>query len=183
MTDKIRVGIIGLGRISSLHLPAYKPEHSMDAELVAVCDKNKKRVKEVADEFNVEKSYYNVDDLLKDPEIDAVEILTPHDTHCEITIKAANAGKHISLQKVPAMTITEMDAMISATKKNNVYFRVFENNRYHPPYQKAMKLIRSGVIGKPETVDYRMWCGESTLGAWDVPLKSWMWRISEKAEL
>jgi predicted dehydrogenase len=181
MADKIRVGIIGLGRISTLHLPAYKPEHNMDAELVAVCDTNKKRVKEVAEEYNVEKAYYDVDDLLRDPEIDAVEILTPHDTHCDITVKAANAGKHISLQKVPAMTISEMDKMIDATKKNNVYFRVFENNRYHPPYVKAMELIQSGVIGKVETVDYRMWCGEKTLGAWDVPLKAWMWRISEKA--
>ena len=181
MADKIRVGLIGLGRISTLHLPAYKPEHGMDAELVAVCDKNKKRVKEVATEYNVEKAYYNVDDLLNDPEIDAVEILTPHDTHCDITVKAAEAGKHISLQKVPAMTITEMDKMIAATKKNNVYFRVFENSRFHPPYVKAMELIRSGVIGKVETVDYRMWNGERNLGTWEVPLKSWMWRITEKA--
>jgi len=181
MTDKIRVGMIGLGRISTLHLPAYKPENNMDAELVAVCDKNKKRVKEVASEYNVEKVYYNVDDLLEDPEIDAVEILTPHDSHCDITVKAAEAGKHISLQKVPAMTITEMDKMIEATKKNDVYFRVFENARFHPPYMKAMELIRSGIIGKVETVDYRMWNGERNLGAWDVPLKSWLWRISEKA--
>ena len=181
MTDKIRVGIIGLGRISSLHLPAYKPEHNLDAELVAVCDKRKKRVNEVAAEYNVEKTYSNVDDLLSDPEIDAVEILTPHDTHCDITVKAAEAGKHISLQKVPAMTLSEMDKMIAATKKNNVYFRVYENARFHPPYVKAMELIRSGVIGKVETVDYRLWNSEKNLGTWDVPIDSWLWRIKEKS--
>lgn len=163
MADKIRVGMIGLGRISSLHLPAYKPEQGMNAELVAVCDKNKKAMKAVLEEHNVEKTFTNVDDLLNDPEIDAVEILTPHDSHCEITVKAAKAGKHISLQKVPAMTIFEMDKMIEATKKNDVYFRVFENARFHPPYMKAMELIRSGVIGKVETVDYRMWNGEKNL--------------------
>lgn len=181
MTDKIRVGLIGLGRISSLHLLAYKPEHNMDAELVAVCDKNKNQVKEIATEYNVEKAYYNVDDLLNDSEIDAVEILTPHDTHCDITVKAANAGKHISVQKVPAMTISEMDKMIEATKKNKVYFRVFENDRFHPPYMKAMELIKEGIIGKVESVDYRMWNGEKTLSSWKVPLKSWAWRISDKA--
>lgn len=181
MVDKIRVGIIGLGRISTLHLPAYKPEQGMDAELIAVCDKNKKRVKEVAEEYNVEKAYYDVNDLLNDNEIDAVEILTPHDTHLDITVKAAEAGKHISLQKVPAMTLSEMDKMIDVTKKNRVHFRVFENDRFHPPYLKALDLIKQGVIGKVETVDYRMWNGEKTLSSWKVPLKSWTWRISEKA--
>jgi len=180
MTDKIRVGIIGLGRISTLHLPFYA-QKNINAELFAVCDKNKSRVKEVVDEYNVEHQYTDVETLLKNPEIDAVEILTPHDTHCDITIKSANAGKHISLQKVPAMTLSEMDRMILAAKQNKIYFRIYENNRFYPPYLRTMELIRTGVIGKPETVDYRMWCGEKCIGTWDVPLKAWMWRISEKA--
>jgi predicted dehydrogenase len=107
--------------------------------------------------------------------------LTPHNTHCEITVKAAEAGKHISLQKVPAMTLSEMDKMINATKKNNVYFRVFENNRFHPPYLKALDLIKQGVIGSVETVDYRMWNGDPNFGSWKVPLDAWIWRISEKS--
>ena len=78
MSDKIKVGIIGLGRISTLHLPAYKPENNLDAELVAVCDKNKKRAQEVAKEYNVENIYTNHKDLLANSNVDAVEILTPH---------------------------------------------------------------------------------------------------------
>jgi len=82
---------------------------------------------------------------------------------------------------VPAMTLSEMDRMILAAKQNKIYFRIYENNRFYPPYLRTMELIRTGVIGKPETVDYRMWCGEKCIGTWDVPLKAWMWRISEKA--
>ncbi len=180
MVDKIQVGIIGLGRISSLHLSAYKPENELDAELIAVCDKNKKRAQEVAKEFNVEHVYTNYEDLLSNEEIDAVEILTPHHLHAEQTIKAAKAGKHISLQKVPAMTLSEMDKMIEATKKNKMKFRVFENFRFYSPYQYAMDLINKGIIGKTERVDCRMWNGLSALSGWKVPLTSWKWRFSEK---
>ena len=97
MVDKIRIGIVGLGRISALHLPAYITENNLNAELVAVCDKNRKRVQQVAEECNVEKQYTDFSDLLQDNTIDAIEILTPHPLHASMTIKAAEAGKHISL--------------------------------------------------------------------------------------
>ena len=180
MVDKIRIGIVGLGRISALHLPAYRTENNINAELVAVCDTNRKRVQQVAEEYNVEKQYTDFSDLLQDKSIDAIEILTPHPLHASMTIKAAEAGKHISLQKVPALTLSDMDRMIAAAEQNHVKFRVFENFRFYPPYQKAMELIRAGVIGKTERVDYRMWSGLDTFSQWKVPLKSWIWRISEK---
>ena len=181
MVDRIKVGIIGLGRISTLHLPAYEPESKLNAELVAVCDKNKKRAQEVAEEFNVDDVYTDYKDLLANNKVDAVEILTPHHLHTEQTIKAAEAGKHISLQKVPCLTLSEMDKMIEVTKKNDVKFRIFENFRFYPPYQFAMKLIEDGVIGRTERVDYRMWGALNALSEWKVPLSAWKWRFSEKS--
>ena len=180
MSDKVKIGIIGLGRISSLHLPAYLPDSGIDAELIAVCDKNKKRAQEVAKEYNVEYFYTDYKELLLNPEIDAVEILTPHHLHKEQTIHTAEAGKHISLQKVPAMTLSDMDQMINAANKNKVKFRVYENFRFYPPYQFAMNLINNGTIGKTERVDCRMWAGLSALSEWKVPLSAWKWRFSEK---
>ncbi|MCP4763900.1 MAG: Gfo/Idh/MocA family oxidoreductase [archaeon] len=183
MADKIRIGIIGLGRISTLHLAAYKPEQNLNVELVAVCDKDKKKGKIIAEEFNIDekKVFTDYEELLKDNTVDAVEILTPHHFHTPMTIKAAEAGKHISLQKAPCMTLSEMDSMINATKKAEVKFRVFENFRFHPPYQKAMELINSGVIGKTIRVDYKMWSAIDSLSAWEVPLSAWTWRIREKS--
>ncbi|MHA2256149.1 MAG: Gfo/Idh/MocA family protein, partial [Candidatus Heimdallarchaeaceae archaeon] len=180
MADKIKVGIIGLGRISTLHLLAYKPENNMNAELVAVCDKNKSRTQEVAKEFCVDHVYTNYKDLLANNEVDAVEILTPHHLHTEQTLKSAEAGKHVSLQKVPCLTLSDMDKMIKVTEENKVKFRIYENFRFYPPYQFAMELINKGIIGKTERVDYRMWGALSALSDWKVSLSSWKWRFTEK---
>jgi predicted dehydrogenase len=180
MSDKVKVGIVGLGRISTLHLEAYKEENQIPAEIVAICDKNKKRVQEVADDYQIENIYTNYDEFLSNSEMEAVEILTPHTLHTEQTIKAANAGKHISLQKVPCMTLSDMDKMIEETEKNEVKFRIYENFRFYPPYQFAMDLINKGVIGKTERVDYRMWNALNPLSEWEVPLSAWKWRFTEK---
>ena len=181
MKDKIKVGIVGLGRISTLHLQAYKPEYNLNAELVAVCDKNKKRIQEVAKDYNIENRYTDYEDFLKNTKIDAVEILTPHNIHTKQTIKAAEAGKHISLQKVPCLTLSEMDQMITTTEKNDVKFRIYENFRFYPPYQFAMNLINKDVIGKTERVDYRMWGALNALSEWKVPLSTWRWRFTEES--
>ncbi|MCK5303737.1 MAG: Gfo/Idh/MocA family oxidoreductase, partial [Candidatus Heimdallarchaeota archaeon] len=101
----------------------------------------------MAKEYNIEGVYTDYAKFLKDENIDAVEILTPHKVHSKQTILAADAGKHISLQKVPCLTLSDMDKMIEATKKNQVKFRIFENFRFYPPYQFAMDLINKGVIG------------------------------------
>ena len=180
MTNRIKIGIVGLGRISSLHLQVYKLEHNLKAEVIAVCDKNKKRTQEVAKEYDIENKYTDYEDFLKNNEIDAVEILTPHHFHTKQTIKAAKAGKHVSLQKVPCLSLTEMDQMIEATEKNNVKFRIYENFRFYPPYQFAMDLINKDVIGKTERVDYRMWGALKALSEWKVPLSTWKWRFTEK---
>jgi predicted dehydrogenase len=180
MADKIKIGLIGLGRISTLHLNAYKEEFKLNAEIVALCDSNKGKVKEIGDSLNVEAIYTDYKDLLNDNNVDAVEILTPHHMHTEHTVAAAKAGKAISLQKVPCLTLSQMDQMIDAAKKNKVKFRVFENFRFYEPYMKAMELIKAGKIGKVERVDYRMWGGMRVLSSWKVPISAWKWRISEK---
>ncbi|MHA1718457.1 MAG: Gfo/Idh/MocA family protein [Promethearchaeota archaeon] len=178
--DKVKIGIIGLGQISKLHLPVYKSKNNINAEIVAICDKNKKKLKEVSEEYNVEHVYTNADEFFKDNIMDAVEILTPHHLHTEHTIKALKAGKHVSLQKVPALSLSDMDKMIELSKQTKLKFRVFENFRFYEPYIKAKNLIKQNVIGKPVKIDYQMLSAEKSLSAWDVPLKTWQWRITEK---
>ncbi|MHA1888772.1 MAG: Gfo/Idh/MocA family protein, partial [Promethearchaeota archaeon] len=120
-------------------------------------------------------------DLLKFNKVDAVEILLPHNLHEEVTIAAAETKKDISLQKVPAMTLSQMDRMIEAAKRNKIHFRIFENFRFHEPYMKAIEIIKNGTIGKVTRVDYRMYAGYQTLGGWNVPMKANLWRLTEKA--
>nr|MDO8086620.1 Gfo/Idh/MocA family oxidoreductase [Candidatus Sigynarchaeum springense]MDO8117264.1 Gfo/Idh/MocA family oxidoreductase [Candidatus Sigynarchaeota archaeon] len=180
MPSKIRVGFIGTGRISTLHQLYYKD--SKDAELVAVCDKNKGRLKKHAEEWGIkpENTYDDVKDLLKRPDIDAVEVLTPHSTHHDIVVAACEAGKHVSVQKVPCMSLSEYDSIQAAARKAGVKMKVYENFQFHAPYKKALTIIKNTGIGHPVVVNIRMWESIQPLSAWDVPITAWKWRISEK---
>ncbi|TFF86617.1 MAG: Gfo/Idh/MocA family oxidoreductase [Promethearchaeota archaeon] len=175
---KIKVLFIGIGRISDLHALGYL--ESEDAEIYAVCDLKHKRAKKKANTWGAKKIFTDYKEALKDDEVDLVEIMTPHATHEKITVESCEAGKHVSVQKPPAMTLSEMDNMIRAAKNNDVKFKVFENFRFHPPYQRAMELINLGIIGKVMAVNYRMWSTAGPLSSWSVPIKTWEWRLAEE---
>ncbi len=179
--SKLKIGIVGLGRIFTLNVLGYVD--NPDAELYALCDRDKKSLTQASKEFGVKNTYLDYNEFLKDDNIDVVEILTPHGSHEWMTIAAAEAGKHISLQKVPAMTLSSYDRMIRAVNKSKVKFRVFENFRFHPPYIKAKKLVedKHEGIGKAQALNIRMWSGVKSLSSWKVSiLKSWRWRYTEK---
>ena len=175
---KIKVLFIGIGRISDLHALGYL--ESEDTEIYAVCDLKHKRAKKKANIWGAKKIFTDYKEALKDDDVDLVEIMTPHATHEKITVDACEAGKHVSVQKPPAMTLSEMDNMIRAAKNNNVKFKVFENFRFHPPYQRAMELINLGIIGDVMAVNYRMWSTAGPLSSWNVPIKTWEWRLAEE---
>jgi predicted dehydrogenase len=170
-----KIAFAGCGRISDLHILGY--ENYKKAEVVGLFDINVEKAKEKAAAWGVEKVYGSYEELLADDSIDAVEILTPHQFHCEMTVKAAQAGKHISLQKPMAMTIDEGQKMVDASREAGVNFRIFENFVYLPAYRKAKELIDSGAIGEPRMVSIRLRSG-SGRGAWDVPMESWQWRLN-----
>jgi predicted dehydrogenase len=176
----IGVCLVGAGRIATLHTLGY--ENNPKACIAAVCDKNKKRAENLANTLPGKvKIYTGYNDVLKDPGIDMVEILTPHHVHEDYVIKAARAKKHVSCQKVPALTLSGFDRMMDVVKKADIQFRVYENFRFHPPYQKALEMVNCGMIGEVEVVNFRMWGSEKPLSGWKVPLRAWTWRISENA--
>ena len=171
---KVRVGIIGGGRISDLHAPAYKNIDT--AELVAVCDANENTARRRAEEWTCRKWYTDYREIISDPEIDMVEVILPHKLHAPVTIAAAEAGKHVSVQKPMAMNIDECDAMVEAARKAGVKLRVFENFVFYPPYRKAIELMEAGEIGEPRTL--RLHMGGSNIGGWHVPLSTWLWHLN-----
>ncbi|MHA1730895.1 MAG: Gfo/Idh/MocA family protein [Promethearchaeota archaeon] len=186
MPRKIGVALVGCGNISLLHTRGYRdfPE----ADVVALCDLNPKRAKKLREEAGLPAStgiYGSAEECFRDPGVDLVEVLTPHAFHEEPAILAAEAGKHVSVQKPPAMTLSSYDRMVAAARKAGVRFRVYENFRYHPPYQKAFDLVRSGVIGEVESVHVRMWESVKTLGEYRgskkrFPLSTLRWKIKEE---
>jgi predicted dehydrogenase len=173
----IRVAIVGCGRISDLHALGYRGRE--DARIVAVCDPRRKRAQEKAKTWGVERVFARYQQVLADTDIDMVELLVPHHLHAEMTIAACEAGKHVSVQKPMALTISEADQMISAAEKAGVVLRVYENFVFYPPMVEAKRLIDRGEIGEPQMIRLHFNTGTRHTG-WGVSLTSWLWRFDEK---
>ena len=174
---RIGVGIVGCGRISDLHELGYR--NQPDAEILAVCDTNRKRARAQADRWGVNQVYSDYSELLKDPHIDLVELLVPHHLHCPFTIQAAKAGKHISVQKPMALSTSEADQMIEAAQESGVVLRIYENFALYEPVRRAKAMIESGEIGQPVMLRMHINTGTSPKG-WKIPLSAWLWRFNEK---
>ncbi|MGI6702301.1 MAG: Gfo/Idh/MocA family protein [Christensenellales bacterium] len=199
MKDKLKFVLIGCGRIATLHVKGY--QDNPHAELYGVYDKNISQAKKFAEEFNIKKVYNSYDEVLSDKDVAAVEILVPHHLHAELTVKACDHGKHVSVQKPMALNLKECDLMIEAAKRNNVKLRVYENFVFYPPYQFAKKMLTDGEIGEPQGMRYKMNnCGLCSLNApgsklrakaagidignlkptgWKVDTLSWTWRLND----
>ena len=173
---QINFAIVGCGRISDLHAPGYL--NNANARIYAVCDIDKERARTKAKEWGVKEKniYFNYSEMLKNDRIDAVELLLPHNLHAPFTIEAAEAGKHISLQKPMANSLKECNEMISATRKAGVKFRIFENFRFYPPYIFAKKMIDEGELGRISSIHIKLGVGT---GGWEVPIEAWIWRLDE----
>jgi predicted dehydrogenase len=175
--NAIRVAIVGCGRISDLHQIGYRGRE--DAKIVAVCDTNKGHARDKAREWGVEKVYTDYAQVLNDKDVDVVELLTPHHLHCSMTVQAAEAGKHVSVQKPMALTAAEADQMIAAAKKANVLLRVYETFVYYAPAVRAKQMIEGGEIGEMRAIRMHVNSGTSDT-SWKVPLTAWLWRFNEK---
>ncbi|MBN2257172.1 MAG: Gfo/Idh/MocA family oxidoreductase [Anaerolineaceae bacterium] len=175
--DAIRVAIVGCGRISDLHQLGYRGRE--DARITAVCDVRKTEAGKKAKTWGAEKIYTDYQQVLEDKDIDLVELLTPHHLHCPMTIQAAQAGKHISVQKPMALSAAEADEMITAANKAGVTLRVYETFVYYPPAVMAHQMIEAGEIGDVRAVRMHVSTGKSDT-AWKIPLSAWLWRFNEK---
>ncbi|MGQ9571793.1 MAG: Gfo/Idh/MocA family protein [Dehalococcoidia bacterium] len=174
--SKLRVGFIGAGRIADLHVLAYRD--NPEAEIYAVCDSQEEVARQRAHEWGVQRSLTDYRELLRDEALDAVEILTPHRLHAEMTVAALESGKHVSLQKPPALNLRETDAMIAAAQRSGRLFRVCENFRYYPPFVKAKALLDQGAIGEPLSIRVKVINGSPQFG-WPVAPEAWRWRFTE----
>jgi predicted dehydrogenase len=173
-TDRVRVGFVGGGRIADLHAAGWLA-HAR-GEIVAVCDVNPATRAARADQWSC-RAYAELDDLLADPEVDAVEILTPHHLHAAQAIAALSAGKHVSLQKPPTTTLAELDAVAAAAERAGTVCRVFENFTFYPPHRLARRLVDEGEVGDVLSVRV-VTAGGSVAGrGWAVPPETNAWRM------
>ena len=152
-TKKVRMGVVGTGIWGRMHVRAYVQHPS--ADLVAICDLNEERAREVAEEFDIPKCYSNTDEMLEEG-LDGISIATPDTAHADITIKAAEKGVHILVEKPLATTVEECERMISAASAGGVYLMVDWHNRWNPPCYYAWRAIRDGELGEVSYIYYRV---------------------------
>lgn len=142
--QKLRIGVVGLGRAFSLMLPTFLADHRV--ELVAGCDPRDG----ARDQFNQDFSrpaYETVEALAADSEVEIVYIASPHQFHARHTQIAAEHGKHVLVEKPMALSLAECDTMINACVKAGVHLLIGHCHSFDTPYLKTRELVQSGKFG------------------------------------
>lgn len=147
MKDKVGIGIIGSQFISSIHAEALKSVP--DAQIIAVMSPTEGNAKEFATKHNIPNHFTKLDELLALKEIDMIIIGAPNNVHCDITLKAAKAGKHIVVEKPMCMNLAEADLMIETCKEANLKLMYAEELLFTPKYVRLKKLLDEGTLGEP----------------------------------
>ena len=148
-----KFALIGCGAIAKLHAQAIS--NIENAQLVGVYDYSYEFAQKFASEHNCI-AYKTLEELLACSEIDIVNICTPSGLHAEQIIKAANAKKHIIVEKPMAITKEQLDAAIQSVDKNKVKVEVISQLRFTPAIQKLKAAIESGALGKILFADFKM---------------------------
>ena len=149
MTKKVSVAIIGCGGIANgKHMPSLSRLETV--ELVAFCDIVVEKAEKAASEYgsSTAKVYEDYRELLQDDSIEVVHVLTPNDSHAEISVAALNAGKHVMCEKPMAKSTEEATLMLEAAKKSGKKLTIGYNNRFRPDSQHLHKLCNNGDLGE-----------------------------------
>lgn len=154
--NTINWGIIGVGDVTEVKSgPAfYKIEHS---NLVAVMRRNAEKAADYAKRHNIPKWYSNGSDLINDPNVDAVYIATPPNSHANYAIEAMRAGKPVYVEKPMARHYAECKEMLEVSKETGMPLWIAYYRRTLPAFLKAKELIESGEIGKPLMVNLKLY--------------------------
>jgi len=144
--DKVKHAVIGLGWFGEKHCEAVAAVPTMD--LYAVCTRTPKRLKEVAKRFGVEHTYTDYNELLANPDIDSVSVVTMWDQHAAPTLASLKAGKNVFLEKPMASTMKDCDAIVKAANASDKSFMVGHICRFNPRYAMVKREIEEGKIGE-----------------------------------
>ena len=145
MAKNVRVAIVGLG-FGSEFIPIYQAHP--DAELVAVCRRNQVELDRCGDQFGIQKRYTDYNDVLRDPDIDAVHINSPIPDHAPQSLAALKAGKHVACTVPMGTSIAELHALCKAQRESGKIYMMMETVVYSREYLFAKELYDRGVLGR-----------------------------------
>ncbi len=145
---KLHFGIIGAGRIGRVHaetLAFRLPE----SQIVTITDVNREAAQSLAAHCGIPKIAESSEEVIADPQVEAVLICSPTDTHTDLIVEAAKAGKHIFCEKPIAQSLAKIDAALAAVKAAGVQLQIGFNRRFDANFARVRKAVASGEIGAP----------------------------------
>jgi predicted dehydrogenase len=145
MEKVLSVGLVGCGQISGAHCSGF--EKASNAKLAMVMDSDETAARELGEKYVVPYTT-SLDEMLSKDEIDIISIATPHYLHAPIAIRAAEAGKHVMVEKPICTTMEDADCMIQACQDNDVKMTVWFPSRYSATAYRIKELLRQGIIGR-----------------------------------
>ena len=145
MSKKINVAIVGLG-FGAEFIPIY--QRHPNANLYAICQRNRKKLDAIGDAFGIEKRYTDFKQLLKDPDVDAVHINTPIPDHAPQSIAALRAGKHVACTVPMATSIADCKKIVDLVKQTGLKYMMMETVVYAREFLYIKELYEKGELGK-----------------------------------
>lgn len=142
---KINIAIVGLG-FGAEFIPIYQKHPN--ANMYAICQRTQSKLDEVGNAFGIEKRYTSYDELLQDPEVDAVHINTPIPNHGAQSIKALKAGKHVACTVPMATTLEECEEIVRLTQETGLTYMMMETVVYAREFLFMKELYENGELGK-----------------------------------
>jgi len=171
----INIGVIGCGKIAQVrHLPEYADNENVN--IAAVFDLDMERAEEMAAKYGA-KAYKSYQELIINPEIDAVSVCAANAAHCEITVAALEAGKHVLCEKPMATTLEECEKMVEAAKRTGKFLMIGHNQRLTKAHAEARRLILAGEIGN--IITFRAIFGHGGPETWAIDSKN-VWFFNKK---
>jgi len=146
MAEKVKYGVIGLGWFGEKHCEALSGIPTVD--LYALCTRTRSRLEALGKEFGVSRLYTDYNEMLADPGLEAVSVVTMWDQHTAPTLAALKAGKHVFLEKPMASSVADCRRIVRAAEAAKSFFMVGHICRFNPRYAAAKQAIDEGRIGR-----------------------------------
>jgi len=146
LKNPVHVGIVGCGVIAKTHLDILKK--ITNARIVGLCDSNQDMAAQMARDYGGIKTYRDLETMLTNEKIDIVHILTPPQSHKDLTIQAARHKCHVFVEKPMAVNAAEARTMVEAAQTNDIKLCVGHNHVFDPPMVAARRLVHQGALGQ-----------------------------------
>ncbi len=160
----IKIGILGCGKIAQVrHIPEYAD--NPDCELVGYYNPTKSRAEDMAAKYGGV-AYDTAEELLANPEIDAVSVCAANYAHADLTIKALKAGKHVLCEKPMAISLADCEEMVRVAKEEGKLLMIGQNQRLTKAHMLARQMVADGEIGR--VITFRTCFGHGGPETWSI---------------